>query len=147
MLRATLEWRQETGVGKCVFLTISRQLQLLDTDALGPSFGPLCAWPAVWPTWGCHPCYLTHDVVQCGQYSLQANPITPIKPSPDMLSTATVCFFCAADNLQRSEFVDTPFMREGWVYVDGNDSEGRSVVVSRQLQAKLFSKQEAASPC
>lgn len=42
------------------------------------------------------------------------------------------CLLCVSctDNLQRSEFVDTPFMREGWVYVDGNDSDGRSVVVS-----------------
>ena len=34
------------------------------------------------------------------------------------------------DNLTRAEFEDTPFMREGWVYVDGNDADGRSVVVS-----------------
>jgi hypothetical protein len=41
------------------------------------------------------------------------------------------------DNLQRSEFVDTPFMREGWVYVDGNDSEGRSVVLFRKRKDKF----------
>jgi hypothetical protein len=42
------------------------------------------------------------------------------------------CLLCVSctDNLQRSEFVDTPFMREGWVYVDGNDAAGHSVVVS-----------------
>lgn len=39
-------------------------------------------------------------------------------------------WLCYADNLDRSEFVDTPFMKEGWVYVDGNDAQGRSVVVS-----------------
>lgn len=38
-------------------------------------------------------------------------------------------FTLIADNLCRKDFEDTPFMREGWVYVDGNDSEGRSIVV------------------
>lgn len=41
------------------------------------------------------------------------------------------------DNLDRSEFVDTPFMKEGWVYVDGNDAQGRSVVMFRKRKDKF----------
>lgn len=47
------------------------------------------------------------------------------------------------DNLQRSEFEDTPFMREGWVYVDGNDAAGRSVVVSSHGLAQHAHNQQS----
>lgn len=41
------------------------------------------------------------------------------------------------DKLERSEFIDTPFMKEGWVYVDGNDAQGRSVVLFRKRKDKF----------
>jgi hypothetical protein len=41
------------------------------------------------------------------------------------------------DELHRSEFVDCRYMKEGWVYVDGNDSQGRSVVMFRKRRDSL----------
>jgi hypothetical protein len=34
------------------------------------------------------------------------------------------------DDLSIEEFSNSRYMRDGWVYVDGNDAEGRSIVVS-----------------
>ena len=31
------------------------------------------------------------------------------------------------------EFASSRYMRDGWVYVDGNDAQGRSIVVSKSL--------------
>eukprot|EP00882_Tetradesmus_deserticola_P026989 GHRQ01029820.1.p2 GENE.GHRQ01029820.1~~GHRQ01029820.1.p2 ORF type:complete len:134 (+),score=39.57 GHRQ01029820.1:269-670(+) len=35
------------------------------------------------------------------------------------------------DDMTIEEFASSRYMRDGWVYVDGNDAEGRSIVVSR----------------
>jgi hypothetical protein len=35
-----------------------------------------------------------------------------------------------ADDMSIEEFANSRYMRDGWVYVDGNDAEGRSIVVS-----------------
>jgi hypothetical protein len=39
-------------------------------------------------------------------------------------------FVTTADELSIEEFANSRYMRDGWVYVDGNDAEGRSIVVS-----------------
>ncbi|KAF8057688.1 pitC [Scenedesmus sp. PABB004] len=41
------------------------------------------------------------------------------------------------DELSREEFAGSRFMRDGWVYVDGNDADGRSVVMFRKRRDKL----------
>eukprot|EP00878_Enallax_costatus_P000644 GHUV01000749.1.p1 GENE.GHUV01000749.1~~GHUV01000749.1.p1 ORF type:complete len:297 (+),score=74.09 GHUV01000749.1:221-1111(+) len=41
------------------------------------------------------------------------------------------------DELNRAEFVSCRYMKEGWVYVDGNDADGRSVVMFRKRRDSL----------
>eukprot|EP00879_Flechtneria_rotunda_P000564 GHRR01000670.1.p1 GENE.GHRR01000670.1~~GHRR01000670.1.p1 ORF type:complete len:300 (+),score=95.78 GHRR01000670.1:132-1031(+) len=41
------------------------------------------------------------------------------------------------DDMKLEEFANMRYMREGWVYVDGNDADGRSVVMFRKRKDKL----------
>lgn len=41
------------------------------------------------------------------------------------------------DELDKSEFVNCRYQREGWVYVDGNDADGRSIVMFRKRRDSL----------
>jgi hypothetical protein len=53
---------------------------------------------------------------------LQANPLFHVLIS--LLPT---------DDMTIEEFANSRYMRDGWVYVDGNDADGRSIVVSALL--------------
>ncbi|KAF6262668.1 CRAL-TRIO domain-containing protein [Scenedesmus sp. NREL 46B-D3] len=41
------------------------------------------------------------------------------------------------DDMTTEEFANSRYMRDGWVYVDGNDAEGRSIVVFRKRKERL----------
>lgn len=41
------------------------------------------------------------------------------------------------DSLTAEEFADCKYLRDGWMYVDGNDAEGRAVVTFRKRRDKL----------
>eukprot|EP00882_Tetradesmus_deserticola_P008651 GHRQ01009121.1.p1 GENE.GHRQ01009121.1~~GHRQ01009121.1.p1 ORF type:complete len:302 (+),score=129.81 GHRQ01009121.1:331-1236(+) len=41
------------------------------------------------------------------------------------------------DDMTIEEFASSRYMRDGWVYVDGNDAEGRSIVVFRKRKERL----------
>ncbi|WIA22270.1 hypothetical protein OEZ85_004590 [Tetradesmus obliquus] len=41
------------------------------------------------------------------------------------------------DDMTIEEFASSRYMRDGWVYVDGNDAQGRSIVVFRKRKERL----------
>eukprot|EP00775_Hariotina_reticulata_P002131 gene2131-2450_t len=41
------------------------------------------------------------------------------------------------DDLAAADFADMPFNKNGWVYVDGNDEAGRTIVMFRKRRDKL----------
>lgn len=109
MLAATLEWRQQNDVGESSTTSTWQLSQCMQSP---PPPKITCALQP----------RLSSTLIRCSIFRSSRVLCCHLqqKHQPHIYT----------DKLDAAEFADTPFMREGWVYVDGNDAHGRSVVVS-----------------
>jgi hypothetical protein len=147
MLKHTLEWRKDNKIGEpqAAHLT-SQQMQKTTVHVLQH------AHTACWTQGGsplmCNQMSASHGSCLLGQLQNVAHSSwfsilhTLVQTHQQWLEAYLLHFLqitkpsnqpgCVtiADDMSIEEFANSRYMRDGWVYVDGNDAEGRSIVVS-----------------